>query len=235
MKTNEKNLGVMSDSSFPLAHTQSINKFTCRLTISTVATMIQATVIWGAKISRHFKRVLKVFKTEAAPKYRDNVATSDFSRCSGRQRVAILDPPRCLVAPAASAILLPGPKLAPRVSGLWAARPTRCGGSAARPRMAPMFCRSCPAGPGCGSSSAKLPPSLGSPPAISEFLSDTRRNAWISAMGIPFWGICPSSQVRDSGPGPRKSLGGKGREGEERNSQGKVAVAKPGSLRTRID
>ncbi|XP_024896284.1 specifically androgen-regulated gene protein isoform X2 [Pteropus alecto] len=56
--------------------------------------------------------------------------------------------------------------------------------------------RSCPAGLGCGNSRAKLPPSPGSPPAISEFSSGTRRNAWISAMGIPFWEICPSSQAQ---------------------------------------
>ncbi|XP_023381653.1 specifically androgen-regulated gene protein isoform X2 [Pteropus vampyrus] len=58
--------------------------------------------------------------------------------------------------------------------------------------------RSCPAGLGCGNSRAKLPPSPGSPPAISEFSSGTRRNAWISAMGIPFWEICPSSQSDSS-------------------------------------
>lgn len=59
-----------------------------------------------------------------------------------------------------------------------------------------MFCRGCPAGPGCGNSRAKLPPSPGSTPAASESSSDTRPSAWISATGIPFWRICPSSQAR---------------------------------------
>lgn len=90
------------------------------------------------------------------------VTTLAFSRCLARRRVAILESTRQLVAPAASANLLPGPKLATRVSGPWVAGPTRCGGSAARPRMALMFCRGCPAGPGCGNSRAKLPPSPGS-------------------------------------------------------------------------
>lgn len=118
--------------------------------------------------------------------------------------------PRRPVAPAASAILLPGPKPAPRASGLWAAGPTRCGGSAARPRGAPMSCRSCPAGPGCGSSRAKLPLSPGSPRAASESSSATRPSAWISATGRPRWRICPSSQVRESRLGPGE-VPGRGR------------------------
>ena len=146
------------------------------------------------RISYHFKSVLKQKPQSTAR----TVTTSDISRCLGRQRVAILESTRRLLTPAASTNLLPGPKLAPRVSGLWAAGPTRCGGSAARPRMAPMFCRGCPAGPGCGNSRTKLPPSPGSPPAVSESSSDTRPSAWTSATGIPFWGICPFSQVRES-------------------------------------
>lgn len=138
-----------------------------------------------------------------------SVATRDFSRCLVRRRVAILESIRRPVAPAASANLLRGPKLAPRVSGLWAAGPTRCGGSAARPRMAPMFCRGCLAGPRCGNSRTKLPPSPGSPPAVSESSSDTRPNAWILATRIPFLGICPSSQVRELSRGPGKALGGR--------------------------
>lgn len=145
---------------------------------------------------------------------------------------------RRLVASAASLNRLPGPKLVPRVSGLWAAGPTRCGGSAARPRTAPMFCRGCPAGPGCGNSRAKLPPSPGSPPAVSESSSDTLPSAWISAMGIPFWKTCPSNLVRNQGWGQGKSReDGEGREREQNASQGKVAVGRRGTLRpgARID
>uniref|UniRef100_A0A7N5JLU6 Chromosome 1 open reading frame 116 n=1 Tax=Ailuropoda melanoleuca TaxID=9646 RepID=A0A7N5JLU6_AILME len=64
--------------------------------------------------------------------------------------------------------------------------------------MAPMFCRGCLAGPRCGNSRTKLPPSPGSPPAVSESSSDTRPNAWILATRIPFLGICPSSQSDSS-------------------------------------
>lgn len=152
-----------------------------------------------AGVSCLFKSVLE------AEEYRENRTTSDFSRCLDQQRVAILESTRRLVAPAASASLLPGPKLAPPVSALWAAAPTRCGGSAARPKRAPMFCRGCPAGPGCGNSRARLPPSPGSPQAVSESSSDTRPSAWISATGIPFWGICLSSQVRESRLGQARS------------------------------
>ncbi|XP_031294527.2 specifically androgen-regulated gene protein isoform X1 [Camelus dromedarius] len=62
--------------------------------------------------------------------------------------------------------------------------------------MAPMSCRGCPAGPGCGNSRAKLPPSPGLLPAVSESSSDTRLSAWISTTRIRFWGICPSSQAQ---------------------------------------
>ncbi|XP_032172873.1 specifically androgen-regulated gene protein isoform X1 [Mustela erminea] len=55
--------------------------------------------------------------------------------------------------------------------------------------------RGCLAGPECGNSRVKLPPSPGSPPAVSESSSDTRPNAWTSATRIPFLGICPSSQA----------------------------------------
>jgi hypothetical protein len=118
-----------------------------------------------------------------------------------------------LVALAASPNLQPGPKLAPRVAGLWAAGPTPCGGSAARPRTAPMFCRGCPAGPGCGNSRAKLPPSPGSLLAVSESSSDFRPSVWISATGIPFSGTCPSNQVKGLGREPGEVLGLRGNEG----------------------
>lgn len=152
--------------------------------------------------SCHFKNRLRLKLRSVA-----RTIASDFSRCLVRQRVAILESRGRLVSPAASPNVLRGPKLGPRVSGLWAARATRCGGSAARPRMAHMFCRDCPAVPGCGNSRAKLPPSPGLPPIVSASLSDTHPSAWISAKGIPFWGTCPSSQVRGIEAGTGQSPG----------------------------
>lgn len=151
--------------------------------------------------------LLKVLETPLRRNIAKTVATREFSRCLARRRVAILESARRQIAPAAPAFLLLGPRLAPRLPGPWVAGPTRCGGSAAKPRRAPMFCRSCPAGPGCGNSRAKLLPSRGSPPTVSGSSLDTPPSAWTSAMGIPCWAICPSSQVRESRLRPGEALG----------------------------
>lgn len=97
-----------------------------------------------------------------------------------------------LVAPALSPRLRLGPRLAPQEAG----RPTLCGGSAARPRVAPTFCRVFPTGPAYGNCRAKSPLSPASLRAVSESSSATHQSAWISATGTSLSGTCPSSQVR---------------------------------------
>lgn len=100
--------------------------------------------------------------------------------------------PPPLVAPALCPRPRPGPRLAPQQAG----RPTRCGGSAARPRAAPTFCRVFPAGPAYGNCRARSPLSPASLRAVSESSSATHPSAWISATGTSLLGTCPSSQVR---------------------------------------
>lgn len=97
-----------------------------------------------------------------------------------------------LVAPALSPRLRLGPRLAPQEAG----RPTLCGGSAARPRVAPTFCRVFPTGPAYGNCRARSPLSPASLRAVSESSSATHRSAWISTTGTSLSGTCPSSQVR---------------------------------------
>lgn len=136
---------------------------------------------------------LATLRAEAGPlpRCREKRYRGYFSRCLAARKAAILGSPP-LVAPAASPRLRLGPKPAPLVAG----RPTRCGGSAVRPRVARTFCRGCPAGPDYGNFRAKSPLSPASLRVVSESSSATRPSAWISATGTSLLGTCPSSQVR---------------------------------------
>lgn len=125
------------------------------------------------------------------PRCREKRHAGYFSRCLEARKAAILGS-LPLVTQASYPRLRLGPKLAPLEAG----PPTLCGGSAARPRVAPTFCRVCPAGPAYGNFRDKSPLLPGSLRAVSEFSSATHPSAWILATGTPLLGTCPSSQVR---------------------------------------
>lgn len=142
-------------------------------------------------------------RAESLLRCREKRPSGYLSRCLEARKAAILGFPP-LVAPALSPRLRLGPRLAPQEAG----RPTLCGGSAARPRVAPTFCRVFPAGPAYGNCRVKSPLSPASLRAVSESSSATHRSAWSSAIGTSRLGTCPSSQVWATGWG-RGSLGGR--------------------------
>lgn len=140
-----------------------------------------------------------------AEEYRENRTTSDFSRCSDRQRVAIFGVHPAAGCPGGVCQLAAGTEAQPRrclPCGLYAA-PTRCGGSAARPRGTHVL-QGLSAGPGCRNSRARLPPSPGSPRLSANPRRIPARVPGSQQRGYHS-GICLSSQVRESRLGQARS------------------------------